>query len=102
MASIINTPMATKGYTLVMYKDSVLSKHFDDPLWVQKVKTSSVKKWSYNAVAKWVTAIEGMPDDIGTAFLNNKINRTALIVVGRKELKEIVMNQVGTLALLLD
>ena len=94
--------MATKRSTLVMCKDSVLSKHFDDPLWVQQDKTSSVKKWSYDAVEKWVTAIEGMPDDIGTTFLDDKINGTALLVVGWEYLKEIGMNQVGTLALLLE
>ena len=68
--------MATKRSTLVMCKDSVLSKHFYNPLWVQQDKTSSVKKWSYDAVEKWVTAIEGIPDGIGTTFLDDKINVT--------------------------
>ena len=94
--------METKRSTLVMCKDSVLSKHFDDPLWVQQDKTSSVKKWSYYAVTKWLTSIEGMPDDIGTTFLDNKINGTALLDLGREDLKEIGMNQIGTLALLLE
>ena len=94
--------MATKRSTLGMCKDSVLAKQFDDPLWVQQDKTSSVKKWSYYAVTKWITAIEGMTDDIGTTFLDYKINGTALLVVRWEYLKEIGMNQVGTLALLLE
>ena len=49
------TIMATKQSTLGMCKDSVLAKQFDDPLWVQQYKASSVKKWSCEDVAKRVT-----------------------------------------------
>ena len=93
--------MATEKSTLGLCKDSVLAKQFDDPLWVQQDKTASVKKWSCEDVAKWVIEIEGMPDNIGTTFLGNKVNGAALLVMVREDFKEIGVTQVGPLALLL-
>ena len=61
-----------------------------------------MKNWRYDDVAKWVTSIEGIPDDINTTLLENNINGTALLVMGWEELKEIGMDQVGSLALLLE
>ena len=91
--NVSGTIVATKRSTLGLCKDSVLAKQFDDPLWVQQNKTASVKKWSCEDVAKWVTEIEGMPDNIGTTFLGNKVNGAALLVMGREDFKEIGVTQ---------
>ena len=93
--------MATKRSTLGLYKDSVLAKQFDDPLWVQQKDTASTEEWSCDEVAKWVATIKGMPEDVGTSFLGNKVNGAALFVMGREDFKEIGVTQVGPLALLL-
>ena len=49
--------------------------------------TESMKKWICEDIAKWVTSIEGFPDDVGTTLLWNKVNGSALIVVDREDLK---------------
>ena len=64
-------------------KDYVLAKQFDDPLWVKKDKTNSVKKWSCEDVLMRVTAIEGVPENISNIFVRNDVNEVALIVMGR-------------------
>ena len=51
-----------------------LAKQFDDPLWMQKDKMTPAKQWSCEEVAKWVIAIEGMPDNVGATFLGNDVN----------------------------
>ena len=43
-----------------------------------------------------------MSDDIGTTFLENKVNGVALLVMGREDFKEIGVTQVGPLAILLE
>ena len=91
---------AKERSTLGMCKDSVLAKHFDKLICVHQDKTASVKKKICEEVAKWVTAIEGMPDDIGTNFLANKVNGVVLIVMGRKDVKKISVTQMGPLSIL--
>jgi len=95
------TLMATKRSTLGLCKNSVLAKQFDEPLWVQQDNTKAVKKWSCEDVSKWVTAIEGMPDNIGATFVGNDVNGVALLVMGREDLKDIGVTKAGPLALLL-
>ena len=44
--NVSGTIMATNRSTLGLYKDSALAKQFDDPLWMQKDKTTPAKQWS--------------------------------------------------------
>ena len=55
---------------------------FEDPLWTHKDKTAPEKQWSCEEVAKWVTEIEGMPYNVGVAFLWNDVNGDALLAMG--------------------
>ena len=87
LLNVSGTIMATEKSTLGLCKDSVLAKQFDDPLWVQQDKTASVKQWSCEDVAKWVTEIEKMPDNIGTTFLGNKVNGAALLFMVWEDFK---------------
>ena len=48
-----------------------------------------------------MATIKGMPDDVGTTFLGNKVNAAAMLVMGHEDFKEIGVTQVGPLALLL-
>ena len=100
MLNFSGTLMATKRSALGLCKDSVLANQFDDPLWVHKDKTKSSKKWICEDVSKWVTAIEGVPDNIGATFVSNDVNRVALIVMGWEELKYIGVTKAGPLDLL--
>ena len=43
-----------------------------------------------------------MPDEIGTTFLGNKVNGVSLLIMGREDIKEIGVTQVGPLAILLE
>ena len=61
----------------------------------------SMKKWSCEDVAKWVTSNEGFPDDVDTTLLWNKVNGSALLVMEREDLKKIFVTQVRQLSLLL-
>ena len=65
-------------------------------------KTKSVKKLICKEVSKWATAIEGVPDDIVTIFLGNKVNGVALLAMGQEDFKEIGLTQVGSLEILLE
>ena len=81
--NVSGTIMATKRSTLGLCKDSALAKQFDDPLWTQKDKTAPAKQWNCEEVAKWVTAIEGMPDNVGPTCVRNDINGAALLSMQR-------------------
>ena len=73
--------MAPNCSTLGMCKDSFLAKKFDEPLWVNQDKTTPENYWICEEVAKWVTTIEGMPDVIGTTFLENNVHGAALLAM---------------------
>ena len=85
--SSIGTIVATKRSTLGMYKGSVIAKQFDDPLWVQQNHTASADDWSCEEVSKWVATIKGMPDDVGPSLVRNDVNGSALLFMGREDLK---------------
>ena len=99
--NVSGTIMATKRSALGLYKDSALAKQFDDPLWTQKDKTTPAKQWSCEEVAKWVTEIGGMPDNVGATFVRNDVNGAALFAMQRDDFKDIGMTKAGPLALLL-
>ena len=79
--------MVKKCSTLGMCKDPVHTNQFYNSLWVQQENMESTKKWSCEDVAKWVTSNEGFPDDVDTALLWNKVNRSALLIMEREDLK---------------
>ena len=81
--------------------DSIIVKQFDDPLWVRKDSITSVNQWTCEEVTKWVTSIEGMPDNVGATFLENNVNRAALLAM-KKNFKAAGVSKVGSLALLLE
>ena len=79
--------MVKKCSTVALCKDLVHTNHFYNPLWVQQENTESTKKWICEDIAKWVTSIEGFPDEIGTTLLWNKVNGYAVLIVFRGDLK---------------
>ena len=95
------TLMASKRSTLGLCKDSVLANQFDDPLWTQIYKTPPAKQWSFEEVSKWITAIEGIPDNVGATFLRNDVNRFALLAMRQENFKGIIVTEAIPLALLL-
>ena len=60
--------MAKKRSTLGMCKNYVLANQSDNLLWIQKEKKAPENKWSCKGVEKWVTATEGIHDDVGPTF----------------------------------
>ena len=82
--NVSNTIMETKRSTLGLYKNSVLEKQFDDPLWEQQKNTASSEEWNWEEVAKWVATIKGMPDDVDPAYVRNDVNVSAFIFMGRE------------------
>ena len=96
------TLMATKRSILGLYKDFVLAKRFDDPLWAQQDKTTSAKDWSCEEVAEWVTRIEGMSNGIFNTFLENNVNGAALLAIQGENFKDDGVSKVGPLTLLLE
>ena len=74
--------MAKKRSTLELRNSYVLVKHFDGSIWVQQENMASVKKWIWEVVSKWITAIKGVFDEIGPTFMENKVNGSALLVMG--------------------
>ena len=96
------TLMSTKRSILGLYKDFVLAKRFDDPLWAQQDKTTSAKDWSCEEVAEWVTRIEGMSNGIFNTFLENNVNGAALLAIQEEFFKDDGVSKVGPLTLLLE
>ena len=93
--NVIRTIVVTNRYTLGLYKDSVLAKQFDDPLWVRQKNTASVEEWNFEEVAKCLTTIKVIPDDVGPALVRNDINGAFLLAMQQEDLKEICVTQVG-------
>ena len=93
--------MAKKCSTLGMYKDSVLAKQFDDPLWVQQKNTVSAEECNCEEVAKWGATIKGIPDDVSPDLGRNYVNGSALLFMGREYLNEIGVTKAGPLDLML-
>ena len=67
---------------------------------VQQNNTASSEEWSCEKVAKRVATIKGVPDYAVPALVRNYVNGSALLVMGREDLKEIGVTKVGPLALL--
>ena len=99
---VSGTLMATKRSTLGLCMDSVLAKNFDDPLWVRKDNTKSVKQWNCEEVTNWVTKIEGMPDNVGATFLEKYVNGSALLDMQEENFKASGVSKVGPLTLMLE
>ena len=101
LLNVSGTIMATKRSTLGLCKDSALAKQFDDTLWSQKDKTAPAKQWNCEEVSKWVTAIEGMPDNVRATFLGDDVNGATLLAMQQENFKGIGVTKAGPLALLL-
>ena len=61
--------METRCSTLVLCRDSALTKKFDDLIWVEQKKTSE-EEWSCEEVSKWAATIKVMKDDVGTFLVS--------------------------------
>ena len=64
--------------------------------------TTPVKQWNFEEFAKWNTAVEGMPDNLGDTSGENNINSGALLSMKEEKLKSSRASKVRPLTLLLD
>ena len=80
----------------------MLAQQFDDSKWTEQSSAPKVKEWTPDDVAKWVKGIEDVQDDVTQLFVENEIKGSELLVLDRDGLKDIGVQRVGTLCLLLD
>ena len=69
---------------------------------MQNDNTTPVKQWNFEEFAKWVTAIEGMPDNLYATSVENKINGAAILAMKEEKLKSSSESKVRPLTLLLE
>ena len=100
--SVSGTLMATRRSTLRLWKVHVFTEQFGNPLWVHNDNTTPVKQWNFEEFAKWVTAIEGMPDNLDATSAENKTNGAAMLAMKEEKLKSSSESKVRPLTLLLE
>lgn len=83
--------MAVKRSTLGIFKDSVLSKQFDDPSWEQEVKDSqaTVEKWTPKMVEAWANSIKGVTKETAGKLLYNEVNGINLLAMKWEHFKNL-------------
>ena len=64
--------------------------------------TTSLKQWNFEEFSKWVTAIEGMPDNLDATSAENKTNGAAMLAMKEEKLKSSSESKVRPLTLLLE
>ena len=96
------TLMATRSFTLVLWKGSVFTEQFGNPLWVHNDNTTPVKQCNSEEFSKWVTAIEVMPDNLGATSVENNINGTAMLAMKEEFFNSSSVSKVRPLTLLLE
>ena len=69
---------------------------------MQNDNTTPSKKWNLEEFAKWVTAIEGMPDNLDATSAENKTNGAAMLAMKEEKLKSSSESKVRPLTLLLE
>jgi len=100
--NVSGTLMSTRRATLMIAEDSVLAQQFDDSKWTVQGSFPPVKAWTPDKVSNWVKDIEGIPDDVGSLFLENEINGSELLALDKEGLKMLGVKRVGTICLLSD
>ena len=100
--NVSGTIMATRRDTLKIAEDSMLAQQFDDTKWTEQGCAPKVKEWTPDDVANWAKGIDGIPDDVPSRLRENNINGLELLVLDRDGLKDIGVQRVGTVCLLLD
>ena len=100
--NVSGTLMSTRRATLMIAEDSVLAQQFDDSKWTVQGSFPPVKAWTPDEVSNWVKDIEGIPDDVGSLFLENEINGSELLALDKEGLKMLGVKRVGTICLLSD
>jgi len=80
----------------------MLAQQFDDTKWTEQGSNNTrVKEWTPADVAKWVTEIDDVPDDIATLFTDNEIKGSELLALNEFGLQMIGVKRAGTICLLL-
>jgi len=94
--------MSIKRNTLSIYKESVLAKRFNDPLWAMEADdaTKLVRTWNHNKVATWISNIDGLSNDTVETLNENNISGTELLALDYETLKFFGITRPAALALL--
>jgi len=81
--------MSIRKGTLGLCKESVLAKHFSDPLCVKVAgdRVRSVEKWNCKEVESWISNIVGLSEDAAMILNNRKMNGAELLSIENDSLK---------------
>ena len=101
--NVSGTVMTTKRCTLCTVDDSVLAQQFNDSKWTEQgCNSPRVKEWTPDEVSTWAKSIDGLPEEVSVTLYENEITGDELLAFCRDDLKEMGIERVGTLALLLN
>merc|ERR1719162_105324 len=102
MLNVSGELMSIRKDTLCLCKESVLAKHFSDPLWVKGVSdgVKSVEKWNEKEVATWISNIDGLSEDAAMILKNQNMNGIELLSLNSNWLMLMGITRLPTLELL--
>jgi len=102
MLNVSGELMSIRKDTLSLCKESVLAKHFSDPLWVKEVGhgVKLVEKWNKKEVATWISNIDGLSEDAAMILKNQNMNGAELLILNYKWLKLMGITAVSILELI--
>mmetsp|Transcript_12077 Transcript_12077/g.18622 ORF Transcript_12077/g.18622 Transcript_12077/m.18622 type:complete len:746 (+) Transcript_12077:170-2407(+) len=118
---VSGTTLQTRRSTLAIMKESVLAKHFDDPLWKQQQQQSSlsssdntnkkllhegIKRWNSSQVSEWVTTttgflLEGVSPEEAATLNEQKMSGLELLALESEHLEKMGITRVATQALIM-
>ncbi len=100
--NVSGTIMTTTRATLRIVEESVLAQQFDDTKWTEQGHNNPrVNEWTQEEVATWVRSIKDVPDEVAKLFSDNEINGSELLALNEFGLKEMGVERVGTICLLM-
>ena len=100
--NVSGTIMTTTRATLRIVEDSVLAQQFDDTKWTEQGHNNPrANKWTQEEVLTWVRSLKDVPDDVAQLFRNNEIKGSELLALNEFGLKEMGVERVGTICLLM-
>jgi hypothetical protein len=100
--NVSGTIMTTTRATLRIIEDSVLAQQFDDTKWTEQGHNKlRANEWTQEEVATWVRSIKDVPDEVAKLFRDNEIKGSELLALSEFGLKEMGVERVGTICLLM-
>lgn len=101
--SVSGKTLETRRSTLSIMKDSVLAKHFDDPLWASERDyiENKVKDWKSSDITEWINDVEGLSIEDAAILNEQSMSGLELLALESEHLEKMGIARVATQALIM-